>query len=185
MGFRGAQWGRRWLFANQQFYFWNYINNYLADRTERIKELGFPVRNLRFRFGQDLFHRFAKSLNKSTIRQVAFKLIKLPGNKSAVFLDYGFMNFVDQRRLAHPRIAIDQRKHSPTLAQRVESGEQRVDIAITAIKLLRNLKAKGHIMLARYKVRNLLLVRPRREALLQIGADAIRTAVPLFWRFRQ
>src|SRR5208283_3273792 len=86
------------------------------------------------------------------VGDVALQLVELPRGEEAARQDKRLVEFIDDRGLADSRIARDQNQlRRAALDHAIEGGEQRLDLALAPVQLLRDHEPIGSVALAQRK----------------------------------
>ena len=128
----------RRLFPDHELQLGNEVDDELAVRAQRLAQGVPPPAKLRLALAEKGPHEAAEGLGQGGVRDVALVLVELARREQAARRDERLVEFVHHRRLADAGIAGDEHelgcaiRHDP-----VEGAEQRLDLVLPAVKLLR------------------------------------------------
>src|SRR5271167_1650184 len=117
----------------------NEVDHKLTVRAQRLAQGVPPPAKLRLALAQKRAHKALEGLGKGGVRDVALVLVELAGREEPTRRDEHLVQLVHHRGLADTGIA--RHKHELRGAvghNTVEGSEQRVNLTLSAIKLLRN-----------------------------------------------
>src|SRR3984957_13998507 len=158
----------------------NEADDELAVWAQRLAQGIPPPAKLRLAFTEKRPHQAPESLCQGGVGDVAIVLVELTGREQAARWDERLVEFVHQRGLADAGIAGDEHelgcaiRHDP-----VESAEQRLDLVLPAIKLLRHDETFRGIVRAQRERLYAVMGLPVREALPQIDRETSGGLIPV------
>ena len=129
----------RRLWSDHELELGNEVDDELAVRAQRLAQGVPPPAKLGLALAEKGPHEAAEGLGQGGVRDVALVLVELARREQAARRDERLVEFVHQRRFADAGIAGDEHelgcaiRHDP-----VESAEQRLDLVLPAVELLRH-----------------------------------------------
>jgi hypothetical protein len=129
----------QWLSSDHQLQRGNEVDHKLTVLPQRLPQGAPPPAKLRLALAQKRAHQALEGLCQSCVRDVPLVLVKLAGGKETTRQDEHLAQFVHHRGLADTGIAGHKHQLRDAVGDdTVEGSEQRVDLALPAVKLLRD-----------------------------------------------
>src|ERR1700692_215315 len=170
-------WNRR-LFPDHEIQLGNEVDDELSIRAQRLVEGVPPPAKLGLALGEERADKALECLAQGRVRDVALVLVELARREQATRRYERLVQLVHHRGLADAGISGHQHelqgavRHDP-----VEGSEQRLDLALPAIELLRNQQPVRYVVSAEQERLHTAMRLPLRQAAPQIGLDAGRGLV--------
>ena len=144
----------------------------MAVRAERLRQASPPPAKLRITLAEDLADQALEGLRQGCVRNVALVLVEFAGREQAARRDQHLVQFVHHRGLADPGIAGHEHEFRRAIGHdAVEGREQRVDLALPSVQLLRDQQPVRRVLRAEREWLDAAGRLPFRQALPQIGLD--------------
>src|SRR6202011_2160925 len=139
----------RWLFPNHELQFGNEVDDELTVRAQRLAQGIPPPAKLRLALAQERAHKALEGLGQGGVRDVALVLVELAGREQATRRYERLVQLVHHRGLADTGIAGHEHQLRGAVGHdTVEGSEQRVNLALSAIQLLRDQQPVRYIVSA-------------------------------------
>jgi hypothetical protein len=163
----------RWLFPNHELQLGNEVDHELTIRAERIDQGGSPAAKLLLALAQQRADKALEGLTHRRVWDVALVLVELARCEQATRRDQHLVQLVHHRGLADPGIAGDEHEFRGVLGHNsVEDRDQRVNLALPAVELLRDHQPIRSVVRAKRKWPDAAGRLPFRQTPPQIGRDA-------------
>src|SRR6202045_3304298 len=129
----------RWLSSDHELQRGNEVDDKLTVRAQRLAQGVPPPAKLRLALAQERAHQALEGLGQGGVRDIPLVLVELAGREETTRRDEHLVQLVHHRRLANPGIAGHEHQLRDAVGDdAVEGSEQRVNLTLSAIKLLRN-----------------------------------------------
>ena len=175
--------GNRRLFADDELQFRDEVGHQPAVRSQRLQKRLAPTRQLGVALAEQRSHQTLKGLRQRRIGDVALVLVELARGEKPARRHKRLVQLVDDGRFADAGIARDQNQlRRAALDHAIEGGEQRLDLALSPVKLLRDHQPIGPVAFAERKRLDAPVALPFGEAAPQIVLDAGGGLVALLGR---
>src|SRR5262249_52446679 len=149
------------------------VQHELPIWPQRLLERVTPLAELNVAHRQKRTDQTLKGLRQRRIGNVALVLIELAGSEKAARRYQHRLQLVDDRRLAHARIARDKDQfRGASLHNAIEGGEQGLDLAKPPIEFLRDEQPVGRVVSAEWKFVNPALRLPFALATAQVAFES-------------
>ena len=159
----------RRLRSNNELQLGDKIDDQLAVRAQSLAQGVAPPAKLRLVLAEKGPDETAEGLGQGGVRDVALVLVELARREQAAWRDERLLEFVHHRRLADAGIAGDQHELCCAIGyDSVESAEQRLDLVVPAVKLLRRHQTVRDVVSTERERLDAAMGFPFREALPQI-----------------
>src|SRR3979411_1290384 len=127
------------LFSDDELQLGNEVHDELTVLAERLSQRVSPTAKLRLTLSEDRANKTPESLCESGVPDAAFVLVELAGREQATRRDQRLMQLVCHRGFANPGIAGHEHELRDSMVHVSHEGsEQRVDLALAPVKLLRD-----------------------------------------------
>src|ERR1700676_2754144 len=129
----------RWLSPDHKLQGGNEVDDKLTVRAKRLAQGAPPPAKLRLALAQKRAHKALEGLGQGGVRDVPLVLVELAGREEATRRDEHLVQFVHHRGLADTGITGHEHQLRGAVGHdTVEGSEQRVNLALSAVKLLRD-----------------------------------------------
>src|ERR1700731_1509397 len=140
----------RWLFPNDELQLGNEIDHELTIRTQRLVEGVPPPAKLSLALAQERADEALECLAHRRVWGIALVLVELAGREQATRQDEHLVQLVYYRGFADPGIAGHEHEFRGALGHNsVESSNQRPNLALPAVELLRDQQPIRPVVLAK------------------------------------
>src|SRR6266404_654359 len=173
-----------WLFPDDELDLGDEVDDKLAVRAHRLPQGFPPLGHLRFALGEDLTDEGLECLCEGRVRDVALVLIELAGREEAARRDEHLVQFVDDRGFTDARITgYEHQLRRAVGDDTIEGSEQRVNLALTAVQLLRDEKTVRHVVNAEREQVDTTACLPFRQTTMEVCFEARGGLVTLLGSF--
>jgi hypothetical protein len=139
----------RWLFPNDEFQLGHEIDHELTIRAQRFAKRDPPPAKFSLALAQERADKALEGLALRRVRDVALVLVELAGREQATRRYEHLVQLVHHRGLSDSGISGHEHEFGRAVRHHsVKGGNQRVDLALPAVELLRNQQPIRPIMLA-------------------------------------
>src|ERR1700722_5837973 len=162
----------RRLFPDHELQFGNEVDDQLTVRAQRLAQEVPPPPELRLALAKKRPDKAPEGLGQGGVRDIALVLIELARREQTALRDQRLVEFVHQRRFADAGIAGDEHELGPAVRHDpIEGAEQRLDLVLPAVKLLRRHETVRDIVSTERERLYAAMRLPFREALPQIDRE--------------
>src|ERR1700730_8977727 len=176
----------RWLSPDHKLQRGNEVDDELSVRAQRLAQGAPPPAKLRLALAQKRAHKALEGLGQGGVRDVSLVLVELAGREEATRRDEHLVQLVHHRGLANTGIAgYEHQLRGAVGHDTVEGSEQRVNLALSAIQLLRDQQLVRYIVSAELERLDAAVRLPFLQAAPEIAGNASGGLIPLLGCLRQ
>src|SRR5258708_2927934 len=155
----------RWLSSDHKLQRGNEVHDKLTVGAQRLAQGAPPPAKLRLALAQKRAHQALEGLGQGGVRDVPLVLLELAGREEATRRNEHLVQFVHHRGLADTGIAGHEHQLRGAVGyDTVEGREQRVNLALSAVKLLRDQQPVRYIVSAELERVDVAVRLPFRQA---------------------
>src|SRR6202035_1394073 len=175
-----------WLYSDHKLQRGNEVDDKLTVGAQRLSQGVPPPAKLRLALAQKRAHQALEGLGQGGVRDVALVLVELAGREEATRRDEHLVQLVHHRGLADTGIAGHEHQLRGAVGHdTVEGSEQRVNLALSAIQMLRDQQPVRYIVSAELERLDAAVRLPFLQAAPEIASNASGGLIPLLCGLRQ
>ncbi len=159
----------------------DHVHDELRVAPERALEARSPVRAPFLVLREHVEDELPERLDDRGVRDLALVRVELAPHEQPAAADDRLLQLMDERRLADPRVPRHQHELGrPGLGDALEGAQQRRELRVAAVQLLRDLQPIRRVALPQRERLDPPTGSPLREAALEVMSQAARGLVAIF-----